>query len=381
MNPKSTAAKTGPKFTRGEFLYSTAAALGSLALFTGPKANAAPPTESAVKVASSGKVYDLRDFVRWILDMYEPSVRLAGGAGRYARSPGQTGTELYGVSDMACILYTLNALKCSAPERAEWAAAFQEFQNPDTGWLIEKKKTHDPLHNTAFALAAMQLLDLTPKFPVRLGAEFSDPRAFLATLDWRKKVYPESHKGAGSATIMTLVPGLGSPKWFAEYFAACDALFDPNNGLMGVEKPAQGDFDQIGGTFHYNFVYQHYHRRLPYPEKRIDTVLRLQLPSGYWSPKNRLWLTLDAIYLMTRTLRYCPYRMDDVCQSIRRALDAVQADFYSPEGRKENFTIELATHALTAAISIAAEAQQFFGAQEIVTELPLKLVLDRRPFI
>jgi hypothetical protein len=36
---------------------------------------------------------------------------------------------------------------------------------------------------------------------------------------------------------------------------------------------------------------------------------------------------------------------------------------------------------LTAAISIAAEAQQFLGAQEVVTERPLRLVLDRRPFI
>src|SRR4029077_19305012 len=106
---------------------------------------------------------------------------------------------------------------------AEWAEAFQVFQNPETGWLVEKTPSHAPLHNTAFALAAMELLDLRPKFPVKMGPECNDPKAFLATLDWKKAVYTESHKGAGIGSIFTLVPELGTPQWFAEFFAACDA--------------------------------------------------------------------------------------------------------------------------------------------------------------
>jgi hypothetical protein len=56
-------------------------------------------------------------------------------------------------------------------------------------------------------------------------------------------------------------------------------------------------------------------------------------------------------------------------------------DVYSVEGRKKNFTGRLAVHTVTAAINMAAEAQQFLGAQEVVTDRPLRLVLDRRPFI
>ena len=174
---------------------------------------------------------------------------------------------------------------------------------------------------------------------------------------------------------------LGAPKWFADYFAACDDLFDPDNGLMGKDKPKSGDADQIGGSFHYSFLYQYFNRPMPYPDPRIDTVIRLQLPGGYWMATNHLWMTLDAIYLLTRTLRYSPHRFDDVRAIVRNVMSILMRDVYSAAGRKQTFTGKLAVHSVTAALSIAAEAQQFLGAKEVVTERPLKLVLDRRPFI
>ena len=374
--------------TRAQFLHRGALSLGGFALLSAlpvrSSAQDSTPARSPAVVKSDGgkaTAFDLRDFVRWILAEFEPSVRLPGGAGQYARQPGQTTAELYGVADMACILHTLDMLLPTEKERTEWAAAFQTFQNPDSGWLIEKAPTHDPLHNTAFALAAMNLLDLAPHYPVKMGPEYADIRAFLNTLDWRKAVYTESHKGAGIGSIYALVPALGNPKWFDEYFAVCDSLFDPNNGLMGKDKPSGGDSDQIGGTFHYSFLYQHFSRHMPCPERRIDTVIRLQQPDGYWMESNHLWMTLDAIYLMTRTLRYCPYRFQDVRSVVRRVMGILMREVYSPEGRQKTFVGRLAVHTVTAAISIAAEAQQFLGAGEVITDRPLRLVLDRRPFI
>jgi len=337
--------------------------------------------QSLAPLPAPAEIFDLRDFVRWIADELEPSVRLSGGAGHYAREPGQRTLELYGVADMACIFYTLGKLHPSEAERKQWAEAFQVFQNPTTGWLVEKSPTHNPLHNTAFALAALQLLDLSPQYPVVMGPEYADPAAFLHTLDWRKAVYTESHKGAGVGSIFALAPGLGRKEWFAAYFDACDHLFDPHNGLMGIDKPATGDSDQIGGTFHYSFLYENFNRHLPYPEARIDTVLRLQQADGYWLPSNHLWMTLDAIFLMTRTLRYCPHRFDDVRATVRRVMGILSREVYSPEGRRRTFVGHLAVHSATAAISIAAEAQKFLGAREVVTDQPLRLVLDRRPFI
>jgi len=373
-----------PTMSRAQFLRRGAKGLGAItALSALPARTSAAPGAAATATPGGGapRTFDLREFTHWIVKDFEPTVKMPGGAGHYARSPGDTVTELYGVADMACILYTLNELMPAEKERAEWAAAFQAFQNPDTGWLIERSPTHAALHNTAFALAAMQLLDLSPQYPVKMGPEYADPRAFLNTLDWRTAVYSDSHKGAGVGSIFALVPALGTPAWFDAYFGTCDDLVDPNNGLMGKEKPPGGDADQIGGTFHYSFLYQNFNRQMPHPEPRIDSVLRLQLPDGYWLATNHLWMTLDAIYLMTRTLRYCPHRFEDVRNVVRRVMGILMGEVFSVEGRKQTFTGRLAVHSVTAALSIAAEAQQFLGATEVITARPLKLVLDRRPFI
>jgi hypothetical protein len=391
------------KFSRGEFLRLCAGGAGALAL-AGGVAGAAQPVgvakaedatakgaDGGMKVAvaaaadSGAWVCDLRGFVRWIVEVLEPSVRLAGGAGRYPDAPGGTEATLYGAADMACVLYAIGALHPTEKQRAEWGEAFEKFQNAETGWFLQQSFGLSPEHNTAFALGAMQLLDLTPRYVVKMDAEYSDPRAFLATLNWKTNVYRDAHRGAGIGAIYTLrgmmEPGTRSTAWFAEYFAACDGYFDAKNGLMGVGKPAMGDTDQIGGTFHYAFVYEYFNRRMPYPEKRIDTVLGLQREDGFWLEGNYLWLTLDAIYLMTRTLRYCEHRREEVCASVRRAVKAVEAAAYSSEGRTRSFAKGQAVHAATVACAIGAEAQSFLGAGEVVTDWPLKLVLDRRPFI
>lgn len=342
---------------------------------------------AALSIPSTGfaqsnaiKTYDMRPFVKWIIDEFEPSVRLPGGAGRYARKAGDANFELYGTSDMACVLYTLSKLRPNEKERAEWLEAFQSFQNPETGMLVEKASpTHDPRHNTAFALAAMQLLDLRPKYPVKVD-EYADPKAFLATLNWKTAVYTDSHKGAGVGSIYQLA-GLGDAKWFNDYFAACDSYFDPNNGMMGQGKPPAGDFDQIGGTFHYEFLYEFFNRRMPYPEKRIDAIIGLQRPDGHWDVTNRTWLTMDAIYMLTRAVRQCHHRIDDVNKTIMRALDSMMTEVYSPEGRTRVLAGRLPVHTMTCAVSTLAEAQMHFGIDKIVTEWPLKMILDRRPFI
>lgn len=359
-----------PRLSRSQFLRGSVAAAASLPLLTGRQAASAPAV---------APTFDMRPFVTWILETFEPSVKLGKQAGQYARKPGE-GLELYGVSDMASIFYTLNVLNADDQARTQWAEAFQAFQRPSDGWLIERSPTHDPLHNTAYALASMQLLDLRPKLPVR-PPENDDPKVFFQTIDWEKNVYLGSHRGAGLGSIRYNVPEPNRPEWFKAYFETCDALFDPHNGMMGKNKPAGGDFDQVGGTFHYSFLYETFHRRMPYPEARIDAIIGLQQSDGYWDTSNHLWLTLDAIYLMTRTLRYAPHRIDDVRAVVRKTLTTLMDDVYSESGRVKSFNGQLPTHSVMAAVSILAEAQIFLGAGEIVTERPLRLVLDRRPFI
>lgn len=336
------------------------------------------PFAAASAAASIGDPIDLRPFERWIVETFAPAVKVGPGAGDYARKIGE-GVDLYGVADMAGILYTLNRLTVGEEERRQWNAAFAQFQRAGDGLLVERVRSHDPLHNTAYALASMELLDLKPPAPVRLPSE-ANPAAFLETIDWHADVYMGSHRGAGAGSIHYLLHG-PDPQWFARYFAKCDSLFDPRFGMMGRNKPVGGDTDAIGGTFHYGFLYEMFHRTMPFAEARIDSILGLRRPDGYWHPQNRLWMTLDALYLLTRTLRYTTHRFDEVRGVVAETMRTLARDVYSPEGRVRSFSGALPTHSVMAAISIAAEAQRFLGGEAVVTERPLRLVLDRRPFI
>lgn len=333
--------------------------------------------------------FDLRPLIRWVLDEFEPAMRLAPG--HYMRARGEQEHELYGTSDMACVLHTLGALHPSAEERGQWASAWKAFIDADTGYLIERNPTHSKLHNTAFALAAMRLLGLVADHPMPWFQAQRDPAKMMAMLDgldWRENVYRCSHDGAGLAAIMALVPGLYDREWFTAYFAHLDRLFDPRNGMLGLDKPAGGDSDQIGGTFHYAFMYEFFHRPIPHPTARIDAIIGLQQPDGYWHPFNHYWMTLDAIYMLTRSVRHSGHRREDVARCIRRSLDALYPRVTEPASRDAAFYADvsgtkrrLGVHHLTAVLSLFAESQAFLGSDVVVSDYPLRLVLDARPFI
>jgi hypothetical protein len=326
---------------------------------------------------------DARAFVTWIERDYEPSVRVAAGAGHYARQPGVPEIDLYGVSDMACVLFTIGRMHPDNAERAGWADAFARLQD-DAGYYVEAVPTHDRLHSTAFAVAAMELVGLQPARPLAFLDDYAEPEsaeAFLDTLDWRDDVYLGSHRGAGLASLFALDSNRNAGAWFDRWFAALERRFDPRNGMLGEDKPASGDIDQIGGTFHYHFLYEWHHRRMPYADARVDAVLALQQVNGVWSDDSLLWVTLDAVYLLTRTSEHTGYRLNDVAGAVRRAVAAVEERVLSEDRRDEHFGWYLGAHALTAAVSLLAEAQRFLGADEIVTPRPLRPILDRRPFI
>jgi hypothetical protein len=285
---------------------------------------------------------------------------------------------------MACILYSIDALYLDEAARASWAENFHSLQNPATGWLLEKDRSHALLHNTAFALGAMNLLSILPRYPLAFTGDYATREkmaALLDSLDWKENVYRDSHHGAGMASIMALVPGSVPPVWFEWYFEYTDALFDPCNGMMGVNKPAGGDCDQIGGTFHYAFVYEYFHRRMPHDRQRIDSILGLQLANGEWHEKNPWWLTLDALYMLTRAESRTQHRTADVHAAIRKTLALCLGRVNDPAYREKVFGGHMGVHTCTAAISLFAEGQQYLGAQEIITDAPLHLVLDKRTFI
>lgn len=328
--------------------------------------------------------YDLRPFVAWIRETFEPSVRVGGRRGCYSHSVGDGNMELYGISGMADILYTIGDLHPDEEEWAVWRDSFYVLEDPESGYIHEKSFSHGVMHNMAFAVGAMNLLGIPVRHPLRFADPYKSREGlteFLDELDWENGVYGGSHGGAGLASILVMVPGVVDAEWFDWYFAYLDEMFDPASGMMGRNKPPKGDTDQVGGTFHYHFLYEYFHRTMPYPDARVDAVLGLQRDGGDWQEGNPWWMTLDALYLLTRTVRHTHYRLDDVRAAAHRATALCLERVMDPGLRHEYFGEHFAVHSLNAAVCTFAEAQQFLGSEEIITEYPLQQVLDRRPFI
>lgn len=336
--------------------------------------------------------YDLSELVAWVLKELEPAVRVGRTAGQYASHVGGKEAALYGNADMACILYTLDALHPSPKQRAEWMRGLQSFQDPGSGYFIAKTALLGKIHNTAFCVAAMKLFDERPSVPTRLlhplrfADLFASPEqmgAYVRALDWQNAVYPSGEDVIGLAATFFNVKGMVKPSWFRALMDYFDkSLFDPNNGMVGRGKPPQGDLDQIGGTFHFAFFWPLFDRQMPSPQARVDAILGLQRPGGLWTPSNPWWLTFDSVYMLADAASRSSYRRSDVRAAIEAAVGVCYERAMEPATREEAFcTPELGVHTLNGTLSLFAVAQRFLGREAILSPRPLRLVLDRRPYI
>ncbi len=336
------------------------------------------------------KHWDLRSFEAWIVDEFIPGLWVGPGPGDFARRPKDPATALYGAADAACILYSLDRLDSDA---ALWLATLGAFQDEPSGFFVDRSGQLSTAHNTGFATAAMKLLepDLRngelPRWPLRFGelvAHPGDAERYAATLDWRSNCYEAGENLIGHAAtffnVADVVP-LAWFDWLVEYVE--HGKLDPASGMVGVDKPPQGDLDQVGGTFHFDFMWASLGRRLPNPEARASALLGLQQPGGLWASDNPWWLTFDAIYMLGRTLpELSPQRSDEVLSAISRAVTVVAARAGDSDRRTDDFVEPwIGAHILTGAVSLFAYAQQVLGIERVITSRPLRLVLDRRPYI
>jgi hypothetical protein len=294
----------------------------------------------------------------------------------------ELGPNEYGCSDAANILYTIGRFPRETGERAAWIATLQELQNPLTGLFHEK--THTPFHTTAHCIAALELFDAGPRHPLKEMARIAtraELEAFLESLDWTNP-WSESHKGAGLYAARVLA-GETSVEWTDWYFAWLWENVDAQTGLLRkgyVDNPDEaGLFPHLAGTFHYLFNQEYARRPLRYPGPMIDTCLRISREKSYpilgWEVN---FAEVDWVYCLARALRQSGHRFEEATGALRQfGTDYVRylqgLDHAKDEGWND-------LHALFGATCALAELQQSLPGF-LTTERPLKLVLDRRPFI
>lgn len=119
--------------------------------------------------------------------------------------PRELGFNPYGVADAANILYTIGKFPGDAGERASWITVLNGMQDPETG--LYKEATHHTFHTTAHCIAALELFDVKPKYPLKGMAHLKYRAAletFLNGLNWLDGPWGQSHQGAGIYASLVL---------------------------------------------------------------------------------------------------------------------------------------------------------------------------------
>ncbi|GAA1840873.1 hypothetical protein ACFFOM_05530 [Microlunatus capsulatus] len=330
--------------------------------------------------------HDLTGFVDF-LGEWLPRYALEG-TGRYARHLHRADVEAgvpdaYGCADAAGILYMLGALPAGADERAAWVESLRSFQDPTSGVFADR--THSDLHTTAQVTAALELFDARPAHPLAVLAPVLEPAAvagFLDGLDWDHP-WPSSHDGAGAAAALAIT-GEAGPAWFDAYFAWLDAEADAATGLWrrGRMLPAQewpGLFSNLGGSFHYHFLYDYFRRPWPHPERVLETCLTLLHDSAAAIAETSVgFAEIDLVYCLSRARRQTDVHFRAAGEALELLADRVAALLGDPGYLGSDATDDV--HVTFGAVCTVAELQRALPGS-IATPVPLRLVLDRRPFI
>ena len=301
------------------------------------------------------------------------------------------GLNEYGCADAVNILYTINDFPSSSESRENHIRVLQDFQDPKTG--LFREDTHHHIHTTAHCIAALELFDALPRYPLYALEEFFTPdgvRRLLDGLDWEHIPWPQSHQGAGIYASAKLSNSVDE-EWEKAYFKWLWENCDPKTGLW--IKNGTGDsaplFHHMGGSFHYFFNHEYAKKPTRYPERMIDSLLDMyenqQIGDKIGAYDNDKFgqyigfLEVDWAYSLNRALRQTAgYRYDDCKKALRRfARDYIEW-LYSIDHKTHDGFNDL--HMLFGTSCALAELQTALPG-EIETKKPLRLVLDRRPFI
>ncbi|MBQ8510049.1 MAG: hypothetical protein IJ493_09110 [Clostridia bacterium] len=335
------------------------------------------------------KALDINQILGHIEDTVRSHEIETGAYSRWTLGSRSTGINPYGCADAANILYTLNRFPKEAEIRTKWIAVLQSLQDPITGLFSEG--THLPVHTTAHCLGALELFDAGPLYPVSAWEAYRDTdklHDLLNGLDWEHEKGC-GHIGAAVYAIFALCDMSAEhplpDDWRESYFDWFDSNCDPETGVWRKGHLTDGASitQRMGSAFHFYFNYSHARRSFPYPEALIDCCLdRCHTPNGYTGyprfGEQFHYIEMDWVYCLNRASRQTPHRFHEIRQALYEfAAEYVnylnQVEWESDPGADD-------LHMLFGTLCCLAELQQALPGV-IHSSEPLRLVLDRRPFI
>lgn len=302
----------------------------------------------------------------------------------------ELGVNEYGCADAANILYTIGKFACDDETRKARIRELKALQNKETGMFVEA--THHTIHTTAHCCAALELFDEKPDVPLYGLHKYFDKKELYALLDGLFDVnpWPASHQGAGVYAALETA-GEMTHEFSENYFNWFWENADEETGFWkkGIVNKApvtncySGGFPLfafMAGGFHYLFNHEHAHKPIRYPEKMIDSCIKMYtedgLPTYYATRCN--FIEIDWLYCLNRARRQSTHRNGEAIELIRdfgkRFTDFMcNLDFDHDDSFND-------LHMLFGSVCTLAELQTALPG-EVITDRPLKLVLNRRPFI
>ena len=311
------------------------------------------------------------------------------GDGAYARYLWQTpdgsrkmGINEYGCADALNILYSINQFPTGS-EREACLEALLGLQNPENGLFEEG--THHFIHTTAHCIASLELFDVKPRYPQKTMLQYFTKEGIkdlLDGLDWTGEPWGYSHRGAGAYVVGVLTDNVDLD-WQNYYFSLLYDETDPKWGMSRqgtIDEGTAPEYSHLNGWFHYMFNMEYAHRPLKYPELLVDTCIKLfrekKLEETFMHKIG--FCEIDWIFALNRALRQTHHRFDEAKACMREFAEEFIDFFESLDFATHERINDL--HMLFGAVCALAEIQAALPGEYISTK-PLRLVLDRRPFI
>ncbi|MBQ9859838.1 MAG: hypothetical protein IJO76_04070 [Clostridia bacterium] len=292
----------------------------------------------------------------------------------------EMGLNAYGCADAANILYSLNRFHRDPAGRAACVAALQSKQDPATGIFLEP--THYDFHTTAHCVAALDLFDARPLYPLTAMLEYEDISrffAFLEEVDWLRHGRG-SHAGAALFAALAITDSVPD-SWLQDYFAFLNDQCNPETGLWS--KDAAEDYTlyyQIGEAFHYLFNYEYAREAMPAPERLIDSCLHMYYdglqPPGFGRQFH--YIEMDWAFCLNRASRQTPHRFHEVKEALYDFAKGYIAYLEQVDWERDDSANDL--HLLFGTTCCLAELQLALPGV-VRSSRPMHMVLDRRPFI
>ena len=347
------------------------------------------------------KKLDIRNIIKAVKDTVQNHELEQRGAycrwlNQDSKGTRNLGINEYGCADAMNILYTINDFYCDSETRKARIDALLSLQDPNTGMFVEA--THHTIHTTAHCTAALQLFDVKPTYPLNALHPFMEKDALYEFLesevDWNNP-WPQSHKGAGIYAALVNADEVTEEfqnNYFEWFFNNSDKKtgfwrngYADKAPLANHSHPDGNDmpdalFAYMAGGFHYMFNHEYAKIPLRYPEKIIDSCIDMYendgLPVKFGRGIN--FIEVDWIYCINRASRQTTHKRDKVISLLynfaEKFVDYLSAIDYKNDDAFNDL------HMLFGTVCALAELQAALPGI-IVTEKPLRLVLDRRPFI